>query len=77
MPHDELVTQQKKLAAWRETEIGALFEKYDAALGHAWVTDTISPNLAKMRTEWGKADAAKKEFLNKVCELANIENPYA
>ncbi len=77
MNRAEIVAHRKRIDAWRKTEIGALFEKYDAALGHAWVTDTTSQNTAKMKAKWGKADAAKAAFLNKVCELANIENPYA
>lgn len=77
MTRDEIVAQRKKIDAWRKTEIGALFEKYDAALGHAWVTDTTSQSPAKMKAEWKKADTAKAAFLDKVCELADIENPYA
>ena len=69
-------TRSARFKAWRESEIGALFERYDAATGHAWVTDCTSNSPRKMEDMWEKHRAAKLAFLDVVCEMASLENPY-
>jgi hypothetical protein len=76
MTRDEIVQHQQRLKAWRETEIGKLFEAYTNNLGIAWVVDSTSNSTTRMKREWDKADNAKKAFLDKLTELTGIEHPY-
>ena len=76
MTKDEMIAQQRKFHAWRESEIGKLFESYDAATGNAWVTDCTSDYPRQLDKAWAKQREKKAAFLNKVCELAGVENPY-
>jgi hypothetical protein len=40
MMSKEIFAKQSKLKLWRDSEIGKLFEAYDAATGNAWVVDS-------------------------------------
>lgn len=77
MKRSEIIERQKRLAEWRGTEIGRLFERYDCAIGHAWAVDQTSNSANRMNDAWEKADAAKREFLDKVCEATGVAHPYA
>lgn len=77
MTRDEVVIRQTNLRAWRESEIGKLFERYDAATGNAWVVDSTSNSPGRMDQAWAAQRKSKIEFLDAICSLAGIENPYA
>lgn len=68
---------QRKFYAWRYTEIGSLFEKYDAATGNAWVTDQTSESPRRVAEAWEKQRAAKKEFLDALTAATGVPHPYS
>lgn len=76
MTKQEIIERQKALRAWRESEIGKLFEAYDAATGNAWVVDSTSNSPGRMDQAWETQRKKKTAFLNKVCEMAGVQNPY-
>ena len=71
----EIVAWQKKLRAFGDTEIGRLFNRYDAAIGNAWVVDSTSGSDQRVKREWAKADQARHELLTKICGMAGIDCP--
>ena len=77
MTKEQIHNRQKLFRAWRESEIGKLFEAYDAATGNAWVVDTTSNSPSRLDQAWEQQRKAKAKFLAKLCDIAGVENPYA
>ena len=63
--------------AFRETETGRLFQRYDSANASAWIKDaTWEGSEASLRKTWEQAYSARDEFLEHVCQMAGIVNPW-
>lgn len=77
MTREEIANQQLKIRKWRESEVGKLFERYDASSATAWIVDATSDSPTKLDQAWAQQRKDKAAFLDKVCEIAGIENPYA
>lgn len=77
MTREEILSMQTKLRNWRDSDIGKLFERYDAATGNAWVVDSTSGSPGRMDQAWAAQRKAKAEFLDALCNLAGVDNPYS
>lgn len=77
MTKEDRIRKDLQFKAFRESETGRLFQRYTSALGHAWTKDaTWEGSDASLRKTWEKADQARDDFLDHVCQLAGIVNPY-
>jgi hypothetical protein len=76
MTNEEIIEHQRKMKAFRETELGNLFEKFVNLHATAWQLDERSAWNDHYRTAkkaWDALKPVEKELREKLMKIAGVE----
>lgn len=76
MTNEEIVEFQRKMKAFRETELGALFEKFVHLHATAWQLDERSAwndHIKTAKKAWDAMEPVEEELREKLMKIAGVE----
>jgi hypothetical protein len=66
----EIIAYQAEWKAWGTTRAGRAFQRFESAVGKAWVTDCREgASMAAMERDWAAHDLARQELIAAIKEL--------
>lgn len=69
----EDLDRYKKVRAWKDSDIGKAFTRYENALANAWILDS-DERASYLRIENAFKDATKRK--HELLDLLGIEHPF-
>jgi hypothetical protein len=73
MTTQEILEIQRKLKAFRETELGALFEKFVYLHARAWQLDERHGLSKSAEKAWNDLSLVERELRDKLMKIAGVE----